>query len=111
LSFAVMLQEKPRPWLGVRGEAEIIQDTFAEEASAPKQFGARRLVPLPDKESPAEAGPRVRGSIAEGGYWVFRNWAIGGRGGWFLGGEHSVSECCRRATEGPLLICSPPNAN
>jgi hypothetical protein len=23
LSFAVMLQEKPRPWLGVRGEAEI----------------------------------------------------------------------------------------
>jgi hypothetical protein len=24
--------------------------------AAPKQFGARRLVPLPDKESPAEAG-------------------------------------------------------
>ena len=50
-------QEKPRPWLGVRGEAEISgYNTFAEEASAPKQFGARRLVPLPDKESPAEAG-------------------------------------------------------
>jgi len=32
------------------------QETFAEEASAPKQFGARGLVPLPDKESPAEAG-------------------------------------------------------
>jgi hypothetical protein len=50
-------KEKPRPWLGVRGEAEISgYNTFAEEASAPKQFGARRLVPLPDKEGPAEAG-------------------------------------------------------
>jgi hypothetical protein len=50
------MQEKPRLWLGVRGGAEGTQETFAEEASAPKQFGARRLVPLPDKESPAEAG-------------------------------------------------------
>ena len=85
-------REKPRLWLGVRGGAEgLVLQRHSRKvwASAPKQFGARRLVPA-RKQKPRPSGQRAGLSYtcltldySRKARPSFRTENNSGRGGWF----------------------------
>ena len=55
-SFAVVLQEKPRLWLGVRGGAEGTHKRHSRKRLPHQSNSGRGDWFPPEKESPAEAG-------------------------------------------------------
>jgi hypothetical protein len=84
------------------------------QAPSSKKAPPRRRQPPYGRKAPPKRG-QVYG-LSACGRRVFGSSAAGqcgnsGHEGWFLGGKHSVPECCRGATEAALLMCSPPNAN
>jgi len=64
------------------------------------QFGTPGIrIPPGQKEWPRRSGAKCTGhQLAEGGSYAAGQCGNSGHGGWFLGGKHSVPECCRGAT-------------